>query len=126
MSRHADRKLLYLLLLLVSLSPLRGFAMPQMRAAMSECAQRQAVGIHRQAHRQATQAVCEHCQAPACDDVQCNMALCGAFHTPASFLVIAGISPLQRVETAPVSRPAERLPDHTEPPLIRPPIAFPG
>ena len=127
MPRHANRILLHLLLLLVSLSPLRGFAMPQTSAAMmSGCEQMQhAVTMH-QAQEREIQTVCAFCKAPGCEDGQCNMALCGAFHTPVSFLTVVGIASAQGVAIAPPARPGEILPDRSEPPLIRPPIALHG
>ncbi len=124
MPRPADRKLLYLLLLLVSLSPLRGFAMAPVTMAMSECEQMQTMAAGQPAEKAAADAVCAFCQVPGCDDGQCNMALCGVFHTPVSFLVIVDPLSAQGGRTPPMSRLIERLPDHTEPPLIRPPIAL--
>ena len=124
MSRRNHKLLLHLLLLLVTLSPLRGFAMPQTgEPAMQDCQQMQMSVGKRQLAQQDEQ-ICEFCQSPGCDDGQCNMALCGAFHTPVTFLAFAGIPPVSHTDFVPAAVPGNRLPDRNEPPLIRPPICI--
>ncbi len=124
MSRRNHKLLLHLLLLLVTLSPLRSFAMPQTgEPAMHGCEQVQTtLGKRHQAAQD--EQICEFCQAPGCDDGQCNMALCGAFHTPVTFLAFAGIPSANHVAFVPAPVPGNRLPDRSEPPLIRPPICI--
>ena len=124
MPRREHKLLLHLLLLLVTLSPLRAFAMPQMaEPVMHGCEQAQVAHGKRQPAAQ-DEAVCDFCQVPGCGDAQCNMALCSAFHTPVTFLVFAAPPAVQHADYARQRLPADRLPDRSEPPLIRPPICI--
>ncbi len=122
MSRRNHKLLLYLLLLLVSLSPLRSFAIPTMaEAAMHDCQQMQ-MSMSKRHHAQQDKQVCGFCQSPGCDDGQCNMALCSAVHAPVAFLVFSPSGTPNLIESLPAIEPDDHLPDRSEPPLIRPPI----
>jgi len=125
MFRIGSHKLLFLLLFLVSLSPLRGVAMPQLaEAEMRECPQAVSVAATHGVRAGMDQERCAACQNGGCEDHQCNMALCGALHAPGVFLhlaVTASHAPHSAILVPLVSRDFSH---RTEPPLIRPPIAF--
>jgi len=124
MPRIGLHKLLYLLLLLVSLSPLRGFAMVQVaEVAMSECPQMH-VATQRASRATAVSPDCETCQNGGCEDHQCNMALCGAAHGAGMLPGLVGHLSAPPPAASPVAHRMRGFTHRTEPPLIRPPIAF--
>ncbi len=127
MPRTARSILLHLLLLLVSLAPLRGFAMPPMAetAVVNECEHAVPAAVRQQQAAEAEDR-CAFCQVPGCEDGQCNMALCSAFHTPVTFLSFAAIVPVHVPATERITPPGDIFSHRTEPPLIRPPIALHG